>query len=217
MYISTFGNFHMPTYGFGISQMPPITRHHVRNSLSPKAMQFVRHTLVVLCIGWALFSAPATATPPLSDHLEFENETTNMWTAAGAWLSVPHSDKLQEMRRAERCSAKGGPKPSWRVADGKLWLVRFHRCSGEVPLEAIYDQITSPVFADWVTADLLTNRGPFLCLSGPYGPTVYATTVTLKIDHGIVKDIKRVSNADHPRVPKERKGDRAPPCLRVNS
>jgi hypothetical protein len=161
-------------------------------------------------------SSPVAATTPLSDRLEFESETTNMWTASGNWLEVPRSDKLQEMRRAERCSAKGGPKPRWRVSDGKLWLVGFHRCAGDLPLTAIYDDTTAPVLADWVTADLVTNRGPYLCNSGPYGPAVFATTVRLRVEGGVVNDIARLSNADHPRVPKDRIGDRVPPCLRTD-
>ena len=164
----------------------------------------------------SLLPSPVAATSPLSDRLEFENETTNMWTANGAWLEVSRSDKLQEMRRAEKCSARGGPKPRWRVSDGKLWLVGFHRCIGDLPLVAIYDDATEQILADWVTAELVTNRGPYLCNSGPYGPAVFATTVRLKVEGGVVRDIARVSNADHPRVPKERIGDRVPPCLRID-
>lgn len=173
--------------------------------------------LIALFATGSLLSSPVVATPPLSDRLEFENETTNMWTAGGNWLEVPRSDKLQEMRRTERCSAQGGPKPRWRVSDGKLWLVGFHRCGGDMPLAAIYDDATEAILADWVTAGLITNRGPYLCNSGPYGPAVFATTIQVTVERGVVKDIARVSNAGHPRVPKERIGDRAPPCLRIDN
>jgi hypothetical protein len=158
-------------------------------------------------------SVACFATPPLMDRVQYENETTTLWEQVKPWPDLPRSEKLQELRRSERCSAIGGPRGIWHIVDSRLWLTGLFRCGGDVPLESVYGGTGEPIFAEWITATMLTHRGRRLCGSS-YGRTVYEKTLTMKVEKGVVKEVTEVSNEDHPAVLKNVELGRVAPCSR---
>jgi hypothetical protein len=166
-----------------------------------------------LAIVLIVVTMPSSATPPLVDRLEYEGETTSFWSHKRTWVELPPSEKLQEMRRKERCSAAGGPRAKWRIADSQLWLTGLFRCSGDVDFSDVYDA-TAPVFANWITGQFWTHKGPRLC-GHPYGRVIYEKNLIFDFEKGLLKKMTEVSNADHPAVPKHRPYEHMTPCLHV--
>lgn len=140
-------------------------------------------------------SGQGVATTPLFDKLEMNNETGNLHQMGKGWLDLPPSEKLQELRRAEKCSAIGGPRGKYRIVDGKLLLTGLYRCGGDVSLEAVYGS-AEPIFANWISADLVAELGKPLCRRG--FAYVYERKVSLRIKEGVVTSIREESNANHP-------------------
>lgn len=144
-----------------------------------------------------LLSLPGqgAATTPLFDKVEINGELGNLHQAGKGWLDLPPSEKLQELRLAEMCSAIGGPRGKYRLVDGKLWLISLYRCGGDVPLNAIYAS-GEPILAKWISADLVAELGKPLCRRG--FAYVYERTVSLLVEEGTVTSIREESNANHP-------------------
>lgn len=163
---------------------------------------------------WAVMGS-VFATPPLMDSLEFQSETSSVRVSGeqGLWLPLPHSPKLQEMRRTENCSAVGGPVGTWRIAENRLWLTGLYRCGGDVALSTVYGKSDEPLFAYWVTAELLSNRGTVLCGTPGFGDVVWERKLTIKVEKGLVTLATETSNEHNPAVPKAAKSRPSPPCL----
>lgn len=154
---------------------------------------------VVTFIFLALLAIPALATSPLFDSLAYEGGTQAVWEAPrGGWLWFPTNDKTQTIARNERCSAIGAPRGRWKIEDEKIYLVRFFKCGGEIPLEHVYGGDGAPIFADWLSGSIATHRGTLLCLDAFTG--LYQKTITFKIDKGIVVGISEQDNTNHPAL-----------------
>lgn len=115
----------------------------------------------------------------------------------------------------ESCSAIGGPVGKWRIAENRLWLTGLDRCGGEVALSAVYGKSDDPLFAYWVTAELLSNRGIVLCGAPGFGDVVWERRLTIKIEEGFVRLVSETNNENHPAVPKVAKSRPSPPCLPI--
>lgn len=160
---------------------------------TPKRRVSPRHWLLA---GLLLFlSFQVAATTPLFDKLEINNETGNLHQMGKGWLDLPPSEKLQELRRAERCSAIGGPRGKYRVVDGKLWLTGLYRCGGDVSLDSVYAS-GEPILAKWISADLVAELGKALCRRG--FAFVYERKLSLRVEEGMVTSMREESNANHP-------------------
>ncbi|MBK9236290.1 MAG: hypothetical protein IPO19_09675 [Rhodoferax sp.] len=163
----------------------------------PTIIRVVRVLAVTVVV--ALTASLSLATPPLMDQLEYESESTSVSVRSGTWMTLPRSQRVNELRLAEvtRCSAIGGPVGRWRIRENRLWLVGLHTCGEKHSLESVYGISGDAVFADWITADLVTHRGKALC-GDSYIGIVWERDVTLKIEIGVLKEVVEVSNANHP-------------------
>jgi hypothetical protein len=150
-----------------------------------------------------LFVGTCSATPPLMDQLEYEGEWNIVTPKERPWLNLRENEKTQEIRRQARCSAIGAPRAKWRVSDGRLWLVGLFQCGGDIKLESVYGGNGEPIFADWVTADLMTQRGKTLCRHryGYGGAGILETSVFIRVERGVVAHIAQVSNQNNPAIP----------------
>jgi hypothetical protein len=168
-------------------------------------------TIVLL----ATLSRASEATVPLFDRLEVEGQSAMLRDVKGGWLPLPRSERLQELVRAERCSAIGGPRGKYRISDGKLWLVGLFRCGGNITLESVYGGTGEPMLAEWISGDLVSDRGKPLCIRrGFFAPPIYERRMMFRVDRGVVTDLRQESNADHPDVPKEAADRGIPACVR---
>jgi hypothetical protein len=103
------------------------------------------------------------------------------------------NERIWEIRRKEiGCSAIGGPVGRFKLEAGKLWLTGLRKCSGDVPLQAVYPDMTSPVVAEWLTGTFKT-RLDFQCtVQGVQ--QVYAVAQELTVDKGVVQSLKETPN-----------------------
>jgi hypothetical protein len=160
----------------------------------------------------ALFSARSFATPPLRELLEYNGETSAVSMSANLGVTAPRSEKLWEMRIKENCSAHGGPIEVWKISDGRLWLTHFRRCGGDVKLSEVFDGVSEPLMADWVTGDLTIEKGKLLCYQ-VYGVDVRQTTIKFRVEQGIVVRVAESNNDNHPRIPAAKQDGKLPECL----
>lgn len=100
-----------------------------------------------------LAAGPSYATEPLHDQLTHGTSSGYIFPATCCWLDLPPSEALFALKRAERCSAIGGPVGSYRYQDDKLWLVELRRCSGAIPLNQVFPDLESPALAVWLSGD----------------------------------------------------------------
>ena len=157
------------------------------------------HRLVAIWL--LLLAGTCCATSPLMDQLEYEGEWNVVTPRGRPWLELLENEKTQEIRRQARCSAIGGPRAKWRVSDGRLWLVGLFRCGGDIKLETVYGGNGEPILADWITADLVTQRGKTLCRPQYGGAGILETSIFIKVERGVVTHIVQVSNQNHPAIP----------------
>lgn len=162
-------------------------------------MRFYRVYLWGLAVLTLIVSSASQATTPLRDSIEYDGRVAVVWTEIHPWLELPENDKLIEMQRQERCTAIGGPRGNWRLENGRLWLTGLFRCAGPVPLDVIYEGRGEPIFADWISGRLLTNRGKILCRR-PFD-VLTESTLALDVVKGIVVGVTDISNAKNPEVP----------------
>lgn len=135
------------------------------------------------------------------DVLEYEGQQNIVAPRGRPWLDLLENEKTQEIRRQARCSAIGAPRARWRLSDGRLWLVGLYGCRGDFKLESVYGGNGEPIFADWVTADLTTQRGKTLCRPQYGGAGILETTIVIQVVRGVVTHIAQMSNANHPAIP----------------
>lgn len=148
-----------------------------------------------------LLAGTCSATPPLMDLLEYEGQRNIVSPRGRPWLDLLENEKTQEIRRQARCSAIGEPRARWRVSDGRLWLVALYGCRGDFKLESVYGGSGEPMFADWITADLITQRGKTLCSPQYGGAGILETTIVIQVVRGVVTRTIKASNDNHPAIP----------------
>lgn len=147
-----------------------------------------------------LFTSVCSATTPLSDLIDNDGVWGVLTPRNQVSLDLQENEKTQEIRRQERCSAIGAPKGKWRIVNGRLWLVALIRCGSDIKLETVYGGTGEPIFAEWITADLVTQQGKQLCRPWD-GVYVLAESIFLRVERGIVMQTSRVSNRNHPAIP----------------
>jgi len=152
----------------------------MRSAMSPKTI-----CSVVLLVLW---SSASLATQPLFDRVELEGRSGRLLDSARGWLELPESEQLRSMARAEVCSAIGGPRGKFKIAEDALWLQGLYRCGGDVDLSAVYPGISQPVVATWVTGKLTAEFGKILCWSKKGGP-VFERVATISVEAGKVTSV----------------------------
>lgn len=145
------------------------------------------------CIAWLgviqftiSFPSFAFATQPLFDRIEIDGDEGRVHDSQHGWLKLPESESLQRMRLAEQCSAIGGPRGKFKIANGKLWLYALYRCSGEIRLEEAYPQASEKILANWISAELVAEIGHVMCYSKS-GQPKFEKLLQLSIMQGEVK------------------------------
>ena len=156
------------------------------------------HALRTLLASLLWVASSALATTPLFDRIEVEGQRGNLHQKEKVWLDLPRSEKLQEFRRAERCSAIGGPRGEYIVQDGKLWLSRLYRCGGNIDLKEVYSQQDQPILATWVTGELVAEVGKTICMSTKGSFFIYETDIKMQVEEGAIKSMQSKSNVGHP-------------------
>jgi len=138
------------------------------------------------------------ATTPLFDSIEIEGQRGALHQKEGGWLPLPYSEELQEFRRAERCTAIGGPRGEYMVQDDKLWLHSLHRCRGKIEIKEVYPGDGQPILATWVTGELIAEVGESLCMSIRGGFFLREAEITMQLERGVIKSLQIKSNVGHP-------------------
>ncbi len=141
------------------------------------------------------------ASPPLMDRLEYSGETTTAWPEKGAWLPLPSNERIDEIRRTERCSAIGAPRAKWRIADNRLWLTGLFKCGADISLASVFGGSDEPIHADWISGNLVTYRGKRLCRNPSGGIGLHERTLILRIERGLLVETAERDNSNHPDVP----------------
>lgn len=136
----------------------------------------------------------AMATEPLLDTIEIGNEHGLFMPEQCCWIKLPDTPRLREAKRAQRCTAVGGPVGRFRLEGDRLLLVGLRVCSGDIPLHAVYPDLAGPTPASWLngTFHVLVNR---TCTSGK-GVDSHRDTMTLSVKDGIVTTMSRKRDKD---------------------
>lgn len=152
----------------------------------------MRRTVFPRVLGSALllilWSSASLATEPLFDRIEIEGQSGRLHDNARGWLDLPESEQLLSMARAENCTAIGGPRGKFKVADRTLFLYGLYRCSGDVALSVVYPKVSQPVVATWVTGKLTAEVGKVVCRSNAGAP-VFERIATLSVEAGKVTSV----------------------------
>lgn len=135
--------------------------------------------LLILC------SSASMATEPLFDRVEIEGQSGRLHDNVRGWLELPESEQLRSMTRAENCTAIGGPRGKFKVAEGMLLLHGLYRCGGDIELSSVYPSISRPVVAKWVTGKLTAEIGDIVCWT-KNGSPVYERLATISVEAGKV-------------------------------
>ncbi len=142
----------------------------------------------------------AAATVPLWDLLDYNGERRATWLN-GRWLDFPRNEKTVQIAREFRCSAIGAPRGLWRVSGDRLLLTGFRHCGADVALEQVYEGQTSPIFADWITGTLVSERGKYLCHGGSMRQSISEKRLVVKVVAGVIESLVEENNAKHPSIP----------------
>ncbi|GAB2869852.1 hypothetical protein GCM10027277_43910 [Pseudoduganella ginsengisoli] len=140
-----------------------------------------------------LWASAASAATPLTDRLAYEGAQNSVVMAGKPTLPVPPSEQLTALRQRRQCSA-GGPAAHWAIIDSTLYLTHFTDCGSTVPLGAVYEGVTAPLVATWISGELQTGRGAVICFTVEKG-AVSDTMVTFTVDRGIVTDVEERDNS----------------------
>lgn|GEM_PF-3307841 len=117
--------------------------------------------LYVLLVLTAAAALPAAATHPLLDRIVVDDRQGEVFPEACCWMPMPKSERLRELRRAQRCSAIGGPVGRFRLQADQMLLDGFVTCSGDLPLQTVYPDAPTPMPATWLDGRftiVLTSR-----------------------------------------------------------
>ena len=139
-----------------------------------------------------LVSGIASATEPLHDQIEVDGQQGVLLPAKCCWVDLPKTERLLEARKAERCSAIGGPVGRFKYENGKLWLVGLYRCGAPVDLREIYPEFDDNVLAVWLNGEFTAQTG-WLCRSRN-GRSIYRKTLNLTVIEGRVSAATETNN-----------------------
>lgn len=141
-----------------------------------------------------LWIGAASASLPQHDALTYEGRQSVVLMNGRASLPVPPSDQLAAMRKQNYCSAAGGPVARWAIIDSTLYLTHFSDCGTNMPLGAVYEGVTSPLVATWISGELRASRGAIICFTMEKG-AVAETRLVFTVDQGIVTDVEESDNS----------------------
>jgi hypothetical protein len=142
------------------AQKPPY--RSPRNAFA-SLLTLVRLLKIAILIASTSMLTTAYATEPLFDRISIAEKSGNIFPEKCCWIELPKSERLREVRRAQQCSAIGGPVGKFRIEDKQLWLDALRTCGEEMPLDAIYPDMHGPVVASWLSGNFriqLTFRCP---------------------------------------------------------
>lgn len=134
------------------------------------------------------------ATAPLFDQVEIDGQEGRLHDNSRGWLELPESQQRRSIALAENCSAIGGPRGKFKVANGSLWLQSLYRCGGDIPLSSVYPESSAPMAATWVTGELTAELGKFLCTSKS-GPPVFEQVARITVRAGKVTSVAYIASS----------------------
>jgi hypothetical protein len=127
------------------------------------------------------------ATEPLSDRLIVGDRTGVLLPSKCCWVELPETERLRDIRRAESCSAIGGPVGQYKYEAGRLWLTELYRCGGPIPLAEVYPELKNPAVAVWLNGTYHAKLD-WLCRNSEKG-YIYRTELTLIVERGAVTSV----------------------------
>lgn len=137
-----------------------------------------------------LAAAAAQATQPQRDTLQVGDQSGWFQPEECCWVELPRTERLIAAKRAERCSAIGGPVGRFQLWDNHVWLIGLRRCGdARMPLEEIYPEMTGPTPANWLNGRF-TAKLDRLCLKEGGVVPVFRTVHQLEIEQGRVVDMQ---------------------------
>ena len=126
---------------------------------------------------------PSSATRPLIDTIVVGEENGEIFPKNCCWVELPKTESLRAAKRAESCSAIGGPVGRFELVDEKIWLVGLLRCGGEMHLSYVYPEMPDRVLATWLNGTYFVQLSP-RCF-GSMGATKSRKHLTLSVEAGI--------------------------------
>lgn len=151
------------------------------------------------CLLLCLLLAPSCifATSQIPDAIEVEGEPMALFDQPLRQLEQANPrawEKLARYRRGPQCSAAWfGVLASWKVEDDKLYLTALwaNPCaenSKEVPLRKLFGRQVgrAPVFADWVSGELVIPRGKLVEYVHMGFGSRYERYLRLRVENGVV-------------------------------
>jgi len=134
----------------------------------------------------ALLLAPAwgQATEPLRDILHIEGQSGPFAPEECCWVDLPRTERLIAAKRAQRCSAIGGPVGRFQLWEDRIWLIGLYRCGGDMQLDEIYPEMEGPTLASWLNGQF-SVRLELMCFTEGAMP-VFRTTHSFVVEHGEV-------------------------------
>lgn len=161
-------------------------------------MNRLLQSAILLVVVW--LTPWASATEPLYDRLTVDSETGLIFPEKCCWLELPDSEQLRSARRAETCSAMGGPVGQFMLLEGKIWLAGLYRCGGAIPLKSMFPDLPDPAMAEWLSGKFMVRVG-YLCRNRA-GATVYKREIGLMVQRGLVKSRDEKVNDDSSCAPR---------------
>lgn len=137
-----------------------------------------------------ILAAAAQATQPQTDLIQIGDQSGWFIPEECCWVDLPRTERLQAARRAESCSAIGGPVGRFELRGDQVWLTGLRRCGDEhVPLAVIYPELPDPAPADWLTGRFSARLDRLCTKEGGVTP-VFRTVHDLVIENGRVVEMQ---------------------------
>lgn len=156
----------------------------------------MRHLLqlgILVLLSAVMF--PSAATRPLIDTIIVDGESGEIFPEKCCWLKLPKTDSLAAAKRAESCSAIGGPVGRFELVDEQIWLIGLLRCGGEMPLSYVYPDMPDRILATWLNGTYFVNLSP-RCF-GSMGAEKNRRHLTLRVEAGIASiEAQKIDESD---------------------
>ena len=165
-------------------------------------------SILVIVLVVSFFSGFAFATAQFPERINHNGEDLFMF-------STPLSTYFSDNNPPPKIIAEGPYNTacwrryvgSWKIAGGKLYLVKLHNCGQkgeEIPISAVFPDKTPPVEATWFTGTLRIPKGKRLRYVHMGFMSTYEWDLFVQIENGIVVKEWTVDNrnrVDDPRRP----------------
>lgn len=155
-----------------------------KGSASPRMVAV--HAAAWMLTSMLLVAAGASqATEPMRDTLQVGERSGRFIPEECCWVDLPRTERLIAARRAQLCSAIGGPVGRFELRGEEVWLAGLRVCGGEMPLDEIYPEMTGPTPATWLNGRFRIDLD-FLCRKWGSTMPVFGTTKHFDIEQGKV-------------------------------